>query len=94
MQRHSTRFKRAAGFTLMELLVALVILGMLAGIVGPRIMKYVGGAKSDTAKVQIEDLVNALHMYQLDVGSYPSQEADCWRWWRSRSAWSGGTART
>ena len=51
MQRHSTRFKRAAGFTLMELLVALVILGMLAGIVGPRIMKYVGGAKSDTAKV-------------------------------------------
>ena len=75
MYRHSPRIKRAAGFTLMELLVALVILGMLAGIVGPRIMKYVGGAKSDTAKVQIEDLVNALHMYQLEVGNYPSQEA-------------------
>ena len=75
MYRHSPRIKRAAGFTLMELLVALVILGMLAGIVGPRIMKYVGGAKSDTAKVQIEDLVTAPHMYQLEVGNYPSQEA-------------------
>ena len=69
MHRHSSRFARAAGFTLMELLVALVILGMLAGIVGPRIMKYVGGAKSDTAKVQIEDMVTALHMYQLEVGN-------------------------
>ena len=75
MQGLSNRPRRAAGFTLIELLVALVILGMLAGIVGPRIMKYVGGAKSDTAKVQIEDLVNALHMYQLEVGNYPSQEA-------------------
>lgn len=75
MQGLSNRPRRSAGFTLIELLVALVILGMLAGIVGPRIMKYVGGAKSDTAKVQIEDLVNSLHMYQLEVGNYPSQEA-------------------
>ena len=75
MPYHCKPRMRAAGFTLMELLVALVILGMLAGIVGPRIMKYVSSAKSDTADVQIEDLVTALEMYHLEVGQYPSQDA-------------------
>jgi len=73
MQKRYKAMNRQSGFTLMELLVALVILGMLAGVVGPRIMKYVSSAKSDTAKVQIEDLVTAMHMYQLEVGQYPSQ---------------------
>jgi general secretion pathway protein G len=61
----------AHGFTLIELLVVLVILGLLASLVGPRVMKYVGGAKSDTARLQIEELGAALDLYSLETGRYP-----------------------
>ena len=60
------------GFTLIELLVVLAIIGMLAGIVGPQVMKHLGGAKTKTARVQIEDLAGALDMYRMDVGRYPT----------------------
>jgi len=60
------------GFTLIELLVVLVILGLLAGLVGPNVMRQLGGAKSDTAEVQIRQLEQALEMYKLDVGRYPT----------------------
>ena len=66
--------RRQPGFTLIELLVVLVILGLLAGLVGPRVMKYLGGAKTDTARLQIEDMSAALDMYRLEVGSYPSSD--------------------
>jgi general secretion pathway protein G len=62
------------GFTLLELLVVIGIIAMLAGVVGPEVMKHMGGAKSKTAKVQVEDLAAALDMYKLDVGSHPSTE--------------------
>ncbi|MCX7086480.1 MAG: type II secretion system major pseudopilin GspG [Methylococcales bacterium] len=71
------RFKqhtRSTGFTLIELLVVLAIIGLLAGLVGPQVMKHLGGAKTKTAKTQIEDLSGALDMYRLDVGSYPTSE--------------------
>ncbi len=64
----------ARGFTLIELLVVLVILGLLAGIAGPRVMKALGGAKSDSAKIQIEEFGAALDMYHLEVGRYPSSD--------------------
>ena len=60
------------GFTLIELLVVLAIIGLLAGLVGPQVMKHLGGAKTKTAKVQIEDLAGALDMYRMDVGRYPT----------------------
>jgi len=63
-----------SGFTLIELLVVLAIIGLLAGLVGPQVMKHLGGAKSKTAKVQIEDISQALDMYRLDVGSYPTSD--------------------
>ena len=66
--------RRRGGFSLIELLVVLVILGLLAGLVGPRVMKYLGGAKTDSAKLQIEDLGAALDLYRLEVGSYPTTE--------------------
>jgi general secretion pathway protein G len=62
---------RQAGFTLIELLVVLVILGLLAALAGPRVINYLGGAKTDTARLQIENLKSALDLYRLDTGSYP-----------------------
>ncbi len=69
-----TSVRRQRGFTLIELLVVLVILGLLMSVVGPRVMKYVGGAKSDTARMQIQELAAALDMYQLEVGRYPAND--------------------
>jgi len=66
------KINKSSGFTLIELLVVLVILGMLAGLVGPRIMKQLGTAKSNTAKLQIEDLGAALDIFYLDNGRYPT----------------------
>lgn len=61
-----------AGFTLLELLVVLGIIAMLAGIVGPQVMKHMGESKTKAAKVQIEDLAATLDMYKLDMGRYPT----------------------
>lgn len=62
------------GFTLLELLVVLGIIALLAGIVGPQVMKHTGESKIKAAKVQIEDLSAALDMYKLDNGNYPSTD--------------------
>lgn len=62
------------GFTLIELLVVLVILGLLASLVGPRVMKHVGESKSKTALLQIEELSSALDLYKLETGSYPTSD--------------------
>ncbi|MEM9315895.1 MAG: type II secretion system major pseudopilin GspG, partial [Pseudomonadota bacterium] len=64
--------RRAAGFTLMELLVVLAILGLLMSLVGPQVLNQFGKAKTRTALVQIKELEQALEMYKIDVGRYPS----------------------
>jgi len=61
-------------FTLLELLVVLMILGLLAALVGPRIISRVGGAKQEVAKSQLALLETALDQYRLDVGRYPTTE--------------------
>ncbi|HWB47880.1 MAG TPA: type II secretion system major pseudopilin GspG [Stellaceae bacterium] len=70
-QRRSTPAE--AGFSLIELLVVLAILGLLIGLVAPPVIRYFGRAKSDVAKVQIHDLESALDLYRLDLGRYPGQ---------------------
>lgn len=65
---------RRAGFTLLELLVVLVIMGLLAAVLTPQVMSMMSGAKSDVAALQIETLTTALNYYHIDVGSYPTQE--------------------
>jgi general secretion pathway protein G len=61
------------GFTLLELLVVLAIMGLLAAIVAPQVLKYLGSSRTQTAKVQIQNITSALELYKLDVGRYPSQ---------------------
>ena len=66
------RAKRSAGFTLIELMVVLVILGLLAGLVGPRLFGRVDSSKVQTAETQIKMFRGALQAYRLDVGRFPS----------------------
>lgn len=66
--------RREAGFTLIELLVVLVIIGILAGYIGPKIMGHPEEAKRTKAALQIQSFETALKMYKLDNGVYPSTE--------------------
>lgn len=67
------RRRRQAGFTLLELLVVLAIIGLLAGLVAPRVIRYLGGARTQAAEVQLRSIAQALELYRLDVGRYPTQ---------------------
>lgn len=74
-----TRARRQAaggdgGFTLLEMLVVLAIMGLLAAIIAPQVLKYLGSSRSQTAKVQIQNITAALELFRLDVGRYPSQQ--------------------
>lgn len=60
-----------AGFTLLELLVVLAILAMIAGFAAPQVFKWLAGAKTDSAKIQIENLTTGIELYQLEVGKLP-----------------------
>ena len=70
---HRTR-PAARGFTLLELLVVMVIIGLLAGLVAPRYFDQVGKSNTKVARAQIDSLEKALDQYRLDVGRYPSTE--------------------
>jgi len=71
---HLLKIRERAGFTLMELLVVMVILGLLAALVGPRIWKNVTKSKITAAKTQIELLGQALDQFRLDTGRYPTSQ--------------------
>ncbi|MHB9101807.1 MAG: type II secretion system major pseudopilin GspG [Sulfuricella sp.] len=66
--------KPQQGFTLIELLVVLVILGLLASLAGPKVISYLGGAKSDSAKLQIEEFGASLDLFKLETGRYPTSQ--------------------
>ena len=63
-----------AGFTLLELLVVMVIIGLLAGYVGPRYFAQIGKSETKVARTQIDALEKALEQYRLDIGHYPTTE--------------------
>lgn len=64
--------QREAGFTLIEVLIVLAIIGMIAGLVGPRVLGYLSGSKIKAARVQIEALYSAVDLFYLDNGRYPT----------------------
>jgi general secretion pathway protein G len=61
-----------AGFTLVEMLVVITIIGLIMGLVGPRVLTYLGESKTKAARIQIESLSAALDLYYLDNGRYPA----------------------
>ena len=66
-ERHGER-----GFTLVEILVVITIIGLIMGLVGPRVLVYLGESKAKAAKIQIESFGSALDLYYLDNGRYPT----------------------
>jgi general secretion pathway protein G len=70
----SRRASCEAGFTLLELLVVLAILGLLAAIVAPQVLKYLGAARTTAARTQIQGIESAAEHFDADVGRYPSSE--------------------
>jgi general secretion pathway protein G len=70
----SRRFWSAAsdGYTLVEMLVVLTIISLILGLVGPRVLAYLGDSRVKTAKLQIESFGSALDLFYIDAGRYPS----------------------
>jgi general secretion pathway protein G len=60
------------GFTLVEILVVITIIGLIMGLVGPRVLNYLGQSKAKTAAIQIESFSSSLDLYFLDNGRYPT----------------------
>src|SRR5215510_14974752 len=59
------------GFTLVEILVVITIIGLIVALVGPRVLNYLGESKVKTAKIQIQSFASALDLFYLDTGRYP-----------------------
>jgi general secretion pathway protein G len=74
-ERRGGRIVRDAqgGFTLVELLVVLVILGLIMALVGPRVLGYLSSSRTRAASLQVSSFKSALDLYYLDVGRYPSK---------------------
>jgi general secretion pathway protein G len=73
-QRQHSRLRHAAqaGFTLIEMLVVITIIGLIMALVAPRVLNYLSESKVKAAKIQIASFESALDLYYLDAGQYPS----------------------
>lgn len=80
-----------AGFTLVEMLVVITIIGMIMALVGPRVLNYLSESKAKAAKIQIESFSSALDLYYLDLGRYPTSNEGLTGLTRSnnQAGWNG-----
>jgi general secretion pathway protein G len=70
--RRRSRLHGQRGFTLVEMLVVITIIGLIMSLVGPRVLNYLGESKVKAAKIQIQSFSSALDLFYLDAGRYPS----------------------
>ena len=88
--------RRDPGFTLMEMLVVLVLIGLIAAVAIPQVMKLLGGAKVKAAKIQLQTVSSSLLYYQTDVGSFPTEKQGLDALWKApegSSDWNGPYVR-
>src|SRR6267143_1324623 len=71
-RRRRSRIRGQRGFTLVEMLVVITIIGLIMSLVGPRVLNYLGESKVKAAKIQIQSFSSALDLFYLDAGRYPS----------------------
>jgi general secretion pathway protein G len=97
--RRGTRKSRAGderGFTLMEMLVVLVVIGLIAAVAIPQVMRLLESAKHKAARIQLETLGQSLNFYQIDTGGYPTTEQGLKALWQPpgpNEAWNGPYVR-
>lgn len=72
LDQHRKNPTNKDGLTILEVLVVLAIIGLLSAVVAPRIVGYLGRAKSETAQIQIDNLSNAVQLFYIDTGRYPA----------------------
>lgn len=70
-QKQPCKNDRRSGYSLTEIIVVLVIIGLLIALVGPQVFRFVGRANTDTAAAQIESIATQLNFYRLENGDYP-----------------------
>ena len=70
----SARRRAEAGFSLIEILIVVAIMGLLVGIVGPNVMAQFQSSKTKTAEIQVEEMRAALDTFAMDVGRYPTEK--------------------
>jgi general secretion pathway protein G len=99
LRRGTTKLRarrKEQGFTLMEMLVVLVVIGLIAAVAIPQVMRLLESAKHKAARIQLETLGQSLNYYQLDIGGYPTTEQGLKALWQApgrNETWNGPYVR-